>query len=123
MDNPEEAKMTEDMRKEHRRHIIYYLQILEPETGNVIGRLVDITTIGLMIISEKALEPGQEFALRIALPEEFPNAKQINVVGESVWCHKDVNPDYYAIGFRLNQPSVDVITVIKMLIEQYGFVD
>jgi hypothetical protein len=115
--------MTQNLRKEHRRHIIYYLQILEPETGTVIGRLVDITTIGIMIISERALEPGQEFVLRIALPNEFPNAKYIDVVGESVWCHKDVNPDYYAVGFRINQPSEGVITVIRELITEYGFRD
>jgi hypothetical protein len=123
LDKPEELRMTQDMRKEHRRHIIYYLQILEQETGKVIGRLVDITTIGLMIISEKELEPGRKFALRIALPEEFPNATQIVVVGESVWCHKDVNPDYYAIGFKLNPPSENVTKVIQGLIEHYGFVD
>ncbi len=115
--------MAQELRKEHRRHIIYYLQILEPGSGKVIGRLVDITSIGLMIISEKALEPGREIALRITLPEEFPNAKQIDVVGESVWCHKDVNPDYYAVGFRLNQPAEGVISVIQELIEQYGFLD
>jgi hypothetical protein len=115
--------MTQEQRKEHRRHIIYYLQIQEPETGKVIGRLVDITTIGIMIISEKALKPGKEISLRISLPEEFPNAKHIDIFGESVWCHKDVNPDYYAIGFRINQPSESEITVIRELIAEYGFRD
>lgn len=118
-----EVFMSQDQRKEHRRHIIYYLQILEPETGNVIGRLVDITTIGIMIISERALEPGRELTLRIALPEGFPKAKSIDISGESVWCHKDVNPDFYAIGFRITRLEEEVAQIIEALIAEFGFVD
>jgi hypothetical protein len=115
--------MSQENRKEHRRHIIYYLQILEPESKKVIGRLVDITSIGIMIISEMALEPGKEFALQIALPEEFQEDRHIDLIGESVWCHKDVNPDYYAIGFKIEPPNEAAAGLIQKLIDEYGFHD
>ncbi len=45
-----------------RVHLIYYLRIFDNNSGNNIGHLVDITTQGIMMISEKPIPAGQDAA-------------------------------------------------------------
>lgn len=112
-----------EKRREHRRHIIYYLQVLDPVTEEPAGRLVDITTMGMMMISETALEPGTSAQLRIMFPANILGSSSVDVVGKSVWCHKDVNPDHYAVGFQFDDVTEDQSRQIRQLIDRYGFID
>ncbi len=114
--------MSQKSRKEHRRHIIYYLQLQDTETNELMGRLVDITTIGLMLISENSYQPGKKMAFKIILPPEF-DIEHILVSGEIVWCHKDVNPDYFATGLRFDPLSEDTESLVQKLIKKLGFTD
>jgi hypothetical protein len=110
-----------EKRKLHRRHIIYYLQLVEPTHEQVIGYLVDITVFGMMMVSQQALETGQKMTLRIMLPEELGKGESVTVQGASVWCHKDVNPDYFAIGFKFDQLSSETVEAIIELIKEMAF--
>lgn len=116
--------MSMEKRKVPRRHIIYYLRVIDQTTGEMIGHLVDITTIGMMLITEQPLESGKKYSLRVSLPPEFTQVEFLDVVGESVWIHKDVNPDYYAVGFRLDEdPTGERSLLISDLIDALGFLD
>ena len=115
--------MSKDKRIQRRRHLIYYLKVVFPETGESIGRLVDITPVGMMIISEKPLETGQEIPVRIIFPSVLAANTCLDMVGETVWCHLDVNPDYYAVGFRFNSPTEESALLVKDLVDSFGFRD
>jgi hypothetical protein len=41
-----------EKRKLKRRQLIYYLRVLDRDSGALVGRLVDITTEGVMLLSE-----------------------------------------------------------------------
>lgn len=116
--------MAKQVRKQPRRHLVYYLKVLDPTRDNqVVGRLVDITTIGMMLISKNPLEPGREMDIRIQLPEEMAETGSIDLRGVVVWCHKDVNPDYYAAGFEFRSAPQEKMYIIKDLIDALGFQD
>ena len=115
--------MHNDQRKYPRRHLVYYLEVVDLQTGEVIGRLVDITLVGMMIISAKGFPEHQPITLRINLPEEFTEADHIDLKCESIWCHKDVNPDNYATGFRFETPALETDNLINRVVRQFGFRD
>jgi len=116
--------MSMEKRKVPRRHIIYYLQVSDRTTVEMIGHLVDITTIGMMLITEQPLESGKKYTLRVSLPSEFTQAEYLDVAGECVWIHKDVNPDYYAVGFKLDEAATgEQSALITDLIDALGFFD
>ena len=50
-----------------RRHLIYYLKVLDRDTEELLGFLVDITTKGFMVMSEKPIERDKVFHLKILL--------------------------------------------------------
>ena len=54
-----------EQRKMKRRHLIYYLEAVDRDTDQPIGFLVDITTKGIMLMSETPIETGKIFHLKI----------------------------------------------------------
>jgi hypothetical protein len=115
--------MPNENRRHPRRHLIYYLKVIQPGSSEVFGHLVDITPVGMMVIAKQPLEPGQLIPLQLLMPTVFEVISHLDVVGETVWCHKDVNPDYYAIGLRFVVPLPETEDVIQELVEAYGFQD
>jgi len=109
-------------RKLKRRHLIYYLRLFDRSTGNLVGHLVDITTEGIKVMSEEPLPVDQRYQFEMLLPEESDTEK-ITFDATSVHCSDDINPDFYATGFRIDQIDSDHAARIRKLIEEFGFRD
>lgn len=114
--------MTEK-RKLKRRHLIYYLRVFDQNSNQLLGHLVDITTEGAMLISEKPIITNTLFQAKMVLPEEIEGSKDITFGANSIWCKKDVNPDYYVTGFQLQDVTDDDLEIIEQLIVEFGFRD
>lgn len=111
----------EDKRKLKRRHLIYYLRVFNKKTDQLIGHLVDITTEGIMLISEEPIDTTAIFQLNMTLPANIEGNKQIAFKARSLWCKKDINPDFYNTGFQLINISVKGIQIIERLIHDFSF--
>lgn len=111
----------EEKRKIYRRHLIYYLRVFDIATGNLLGHLVDITTEGIMLISETPIETGLTFQLRMDLPAFVFGKPELHFEARSVWCQSDVNTDFYDTGFQLIDISEQDQHIIEQIIEEYGF--
>jgi hypothetical protein len=113
----------ENKRRLKRRHLIYYLRVFDLNNGQLIGHLVDITNEGIMLISEQPLTMDQVYHFKMMLPSEILSKNELTFTALVVWCKKDVNPDFYATGFKLSDISNEDIVVIENLIHRYGFND
>jgi hypothetical protein len=76
-----------------------------------------------MIISENPIDIDQVFLLRIDLPEDIYSQSVLNFEGRSVWCHLDVDPNFYNTGFQLIEISEESKDIIAQIIDDYGFRD
>ena len=112
--------MTEQ-RRHKRNYLIYYLRVFDRNTDELLGHLVDITTEGLMLVSEKPIEANKVFQLKMDLPEEIRGSKQIPFDAESKWCKNDINPDFYDTGFLLINVSPGDLVIIEQLIRDFFF--
>ncbi len=110
-----------EKRKLKRRHLIYYLSVYDRNTEELVGQLVDITTEGIMLTSEKPMEPGVDLALKMNLPEEINGNNHITFDAKSLWCKKDVNPNFFAIGLEFIDISRREIRIIENLIYEFSF--
>ena len=111
---------TSNQRKHVRKNLIYYLRVMDRRTGKLLGRLADITTEGMMLISEEPISPGNIYDVVMALPSQMNLERPISFRLESVWWKKDVNPDFYAAGFKFIDPSLADVKVVEDLIEDYN---
>jgi hypothetical protein len=110
-----------DRRTIRRRHLIYYLRVWNQENGELIGHIVDITTEGLMLISEQKIPRGQVYQMEINWQDADQKEQTISFRAESLWSDNDINPLFHDTGFSLLDDSNDVLAPIRELIEQYGF--
>ena len=110
-----------DKRRKKRRHLIYYLQVFDQKTKQLIGHLVDITHEGIMIVSEQPIEVNKTFQIQMVLPAEIQEKEVIYFEAISVWCKKDINPDFWASGFRVVLADDEDMRLIEKLINRYGF--
>jgi len=113
--------MHHDKRQVKRVHLIYYLRIFDSDSGVNVGHLVDITTQGLMMISEEPVPPGKDFSFRMQLPDTITGREEIQFNAHSLWCKKDFNPDFYVSGYQINEISLQEVKTITALINAYGF--
>ena len=54
-----------DNRKAKRRNLIFYLRVFDRNTNEVIGHIVDVTTGGTLILTEKPVAPGTVMELML----------------------------------------------------------
>jgi hypothetical protein len=113
----------ENKRRLKRRHLIYYLRVFDLSNGQLVGHLVDITKEGIMLISEQPLTMDRIYHFRMVLPSEILNKSELTFTSQVVWCKKDINPDFYATGFKLSDILEEDIVVIESLNHRYGFND
>ncbi len=112
-----------DRRRLKRRHLLYYLRVTDTHTGRLIGHLVDITPDGVLIMSERRIRLGRTITLRMALPGQRGGGTGLEFEATSLWHRRDVNPDFWDIGFRTTALSRKQAAAIETLIEDYGFRD
>ncbi len=58
----------EKKRSQKRWHLIYYLRVFDRDTNEMIGHLVNITTEGIMLISDQTIDLDKTFHLRMLWP-------------------------------------------------------
>ena len=119
----QDADRFNELRQLKRRHLIYYLEVLDQKTGKLLGHLVDLTVKGMKLISKEEIASGKTFSLRMVMPVEYCPEREVTFTATSTWCSQDVNPDFYATGF--NTPDLDGPTrrLFMVLINQVGFND
>jgi hypothetical protein len=113
----------QEKRKLKRWHLIYYLRVLDRNTGQPIGHLIDINPDGIMLVSEAPIPIDQLFQLQMILPEEIAGINHWNFEAKSLWCEPDINPSLHKTGFQLLGVHPEDIGVIECLIDDYGFRD
>ena len=108
-------------RKHRRVNLIYYLEILDYETGKPLGNLVDISYGGLMMIGEEQMEAGKESLLSMRLPENAYSNKTITFMANTRWSKVDVNPAFYASGYEFIEIGPNERKTIESLIDTFSF--
>lgn len=112
-----------DNRKLKRRHLIYYLKVMDRDSDSLLGFLVDITTKGIMIMSEEPIKAGRIFHLKILLPTDDMNKKHLIFDAKSLWSEQSVNTDFYDTGFELINVNTKDFESIDKIIYKLGFND
>ncbi|MCI0505650.1 MAG: PilZ domain-containing protein [Gammaproteobacteria bacterium] len=122
MDNLAEKPLNDYViiqRSQQRWNLVHHLRVLKAENNELLGHLVDVTTEGMMLISEQAIPLQCTFNLRMEIPVDDDTVPQmIALTAQSLWTKKDVNPTFHDTGFRLIDPSRRAINAISRLIDE-----
>jgi hypothetical protein len=113
----------DDRRTIPRRHLIFYLRVWETDAERPLGHVVDISAEGMMLISEKPIQIGQEYSLEVRLPDTEGALQPMRFRAICRWSDNDINPAFYDSGVEFLEKRPEDIETIRTLIETYGFHD
>ena len=93
--------MDSDGRIMRRKELVFYLEVSNTETGENIGRLVDLTTRGCKVVEKDGFESGLHIPLTITLPDIRYGVEVLQFNAIARWSKPDINPDYLVTGFEI----------------------
>lgn len=109
-------------RREAERHNLYmYLRVRDSETDELVGHVVDVSSAGMMMVSDAPFEPKEIRQLTIELPYTEQQERTVDLEAECRWCGPDANDDYFDAGFRFVNPTAELRELIHGVVEDVGF--
>jgi hypothetical protein len=113
----------EEKRKVRRRSLEYDFEVVERETGMTVGKIVNISLEGMMLIATDSQVSDTVNELQIRLPETINDKKTIDCKAKCMWCKKNGVTDFYEAGFRLVDIHENDIKAIVSLIARYRLLE
>ena len=113
MNQPPPARAT-------RLRLQQFLPVHDLGDQQLLGRVVDLSITGMMLISTRELPVGREFSVEIRTPDNL-QVPALQLVAESVWCRNNPNnPMHFGVGFRFSNITADTLSLLERLMEQPG---
>lgn len=112
-----------DKRQVERKYLVFYLRVFDGMSVKVLGHLVNISSKGIMLLSDNAISVNEEYRLRMRLPSEVSDQGEIVFTATSRWCKLDKNPDFYVTGFQIHELNAEGRKDILSLIDDFSFID
>lgn len=107
------APMTADHRTQPRKQLKQFLTVLDASTQQVLGRMVDISQIGMMLIGSMPLDVHQEYLVHIQLLA----GGSLHLRATCIWSRSGTtNVAHHGSGFRFESVTADQLAAINKLI-------
>jgi len=110
-----------DKRRKKRMRLLYYLKVYNEDELGILGRLIDISREGLLVLCNRLVESNTQLKLKLTLPSEYEGQKNLHLTAESVWCKKDLRHDGFNVGFRILNPSAETLEIIDFATQEHAF--
>lgn len=110
-----------ERRRKTRQRLVSLTVVLDKVSGEVLGRIGNLTCEGLMLCSDRPLATGERFHLQIQLPDEVAGHTRVDLEARSLWSQRAMDPMYYATGFEILNLSDTDRHVIEVLIQDAVF--
>jgi hypothetical protein len=86
----------EEKRESRRINLVDPPLIYDAHSDKLLGTMVDISAGGFKIITYNKMEQGQDYLLRINLPEESGDGRNVVVKVNVKWCNSGLNKFFIA---------------------------
>jgi hypothetical protein len=93
--------------------------VQDMNAGQPLGRVVNLSTEGLMLVGNTAVESNLVFQLELTLQEPHRGRRQLHLGVESLWCSEAGEGERFWSGYRIIDVSLDAIDLIESLVESW----
>jgi len=110
-----------ERRHEERKDFSYYMRLIDTQTQELIGHLVDVSTGGFKLDSPSPLPLEKDYRLHLDLTSEVANKPFMVFMARSKWCQPDpLDPFVYNVGFKMIDITPSDIEIFNRIVEKYG---
>jgi hypothetical protein len=108
-------------RHEDRPRLMTYLEVRCADTGQTVGRIVDLTTRGMRLVTDGPLELEAEFHLVIPMDDSAVRHEDLRIDARCVWIGHDVNPELHCAGFEFEHVRPRQQSLLARIIHRHRF--
>ena len=105
-----------ELRKLERDHVSSRLEVYDLDSGQLLGRVVDLHAEGLMLLSETPIELDRTWALQVNLPMTLNGVSEFTLGAESRWKRESIGGQQFWTGLQFtNLPDESRQCIEKMV--------
>ena len=108
-------------RRIERHQLPCCLQVFNRFTDKPIGYLGNISSEGLMLVSQLPMMINVDFELCLKIPGLEGDVHAIDFTARCLWSREDINPQHYDSGFMLLQAPAEYGQLILALSQYFSF--
>lgn len=108
--------MVADRRKHERCSPEIYLTVHDCLTKQPMGKLVNLSPEGAMLVTSRPIRASTSFRCRVELPHRIMGHNDVFFNAECRWCRKNVKADRWESGYRLNVTGIDAELVQYLIL-------
>lgn len=110
-----------ERRQSERKDFSYYMRLIDTQTQELVGHLVDISTGGFKLDSPKPLPLEKDYQLHLDLTSEVASKPFMVFKARSKWCQSDpLDPFVYNVGFQITEMAPVDMEIFNRIVEKYG---
>jgi hypothetical protein len=110
-----------ERRKLDRRELSLYMLLKDDSTNQPLGHLVDLSTGGFKVDSQKQLPVGPVYHLSMELSSDVSDKSMLMFSARTRWCHADaLMPNIFNVGFELTSITPTDMEILQRMVEKYG---
>ena len=108
-------------RREHKRFTVTDLDLYLQEEERLIGKIVNLSEGGLLIVSTEELGSGKIYDFRIPFDKTVNGEIHFDFEGEVVWCSQNtLDAKKFSAGLKFTQIPDLQLTFVKQMIKVFG---
>lgn len=109
----------QEQRRLPRKRATNSITVRDLNTDRPLGRIVNLTSEGIMLIGPVPVESNLVFQLELNLPMPHLGRSSLQLGAESLWCSDASEPDNYWAGFRIIDISLGTVELIESLVDSW----
>ena len=109
----------QERRKHTRKRTSKLLQVVDINTNELLGNVVDISIGGVMLISNREIEDNSVFQLALNIPKDCDGTGQIEFGAEVLWTEMSDDSNHFWVGMHIIDISTEAGSKYEAFVENY----
>lgn len=110
-----------ERRTSPRKKVNMYMRVLNDDTGEIVGHMVEVSQIGLRIEAVEPIPSNKDLYLRIELTPDLGTLPYIVFIARSKWCKMDsIQPNLFQVGFEIVEIVPEDQEIFQRIIKKYA---
>jgi Tfp pilus assembly protein PilZ len=107
-------------RRRAKRFSVMELNIYDNKTDEYIGKMVNLSVGGMLILGDKRLEVGGVYHIKIPFDKTVNGRVNFDIQTKCVWCTDAMGLSRYSIGLQFMDDSPLHYTFIRKMVETFS---
>lgn len=115
--------MGAEKRRYRRKCLVFYLEVIDANLNQPLGKLSDITPDGIMLLMNREISKDEILPLKLNLPAKSGSSHSFSVEARCVWCKRNEPYNNYAAGFQFHNPNPEAVATIRSILGDAPYMD